>query len=30
MDINPFMVAQTGMPSFAADARITLSKGTHA
>jgi acetate---CoA ligase (ADP-forming) len=30
MDINPFMVAQTGMQSFAADARITLSKGTHA
>jgi acetyltransferase len=30
MDINPFMVAQAGMPSFAADARITLSKGTHA
>ena len=30
MDINPFMVGQTGTASFAADARITLSKGTHA
>jgi acetyltransferase len=27
MDINPFMVGQTGTPSFAADARITL--GVH-
>ena len=30
MDINPFIVGEAGMPSVAADARITLAKGSHA
>jgi len=29
MDINPFIVGEAGMPSVAADARITLAKGSH-